>query len=252
MKRALPIFAFLLLFATVTTIAQAQGRPAGIRITVTNVDSTSGQVDFDVTLNTATYYGYGTISPRYGLLGSYVFTSFYATTYPPGYTGQLLNPVVPAIDYGDGSVVGNIQIPQVGPNQYRGSFSHTYPGPGTYDLRASANSVLLGPTTSVTFTTGNQVTNPNQYSSGSQTIYGSWVGRSFFGGATTYRLVGPVGNVHVWGVSNSVTSGSPYGAAGGGLAITAPPVIEVPTASDFGLLILALLLGGMGAVILRR
>lgn len=235
----------------------AQGRPSGIRISVTGVDSVSGQVDFDVTLNTNSAYGVPPAATPTGLLGDYLFTVFYATTYPPGYTGRLLNPAVMAIDYGDGNMIPRSKIANVGPGQFRGSFSHTYPGPGTYDLRATAAALLVGNTNTVVPTTGNAVTNPNQAvttPTGAQSFLGSWYGRSFFGGALTYNLVAPIGGgQHVFGVSNSVTSGAPNGAPGGGLLILpVVPTLSIPTASEVGLLALAAAIAAAGVFRLVR
>ena len=194
------------------TLVQAQGRPSGLRVTVTDVDGPSGVVSFDVTLNTVEVYGVPTLTTPTGLLGDYIFTEFYATTYPPGFTGQLLSPVVPALDHGATTVAGNIvdrsKIPLVAPGTYRGSFSFTYPGNGPYNLKAATSAMMsLGTTAAPTITTGTAITNPSQYpTGGGNSFLGSWVGRSFFGGSLTYNLVGPDTNPpFVWGVENSTT-----------------------------------------------
>ncbi len=105
-------------------------------------------------------------------------------------------------------------------------------------------------------TTGNMITNPNQTvtTGGTYSFLGSWYGRSFFGSASTYNLVQIAGGgQHVWGFSNSVTSGADFGAAGGGgLQINAPANIAIPTTSEVGLLLLATALAGAGVFLVRR
>lgn len=252
-RRLAAVFIAAVLLLVVHSAVFAQGRPSGIRITVTNVDTVSGQVDFDVTLNTSAPYGVPPAATPSGFLGDYLFTVFYATTYPPGYTGRLLDPAVMAIDYGDGNTIPRTKIANVGPGQFRGSFSHTYPGPGIYDLRATAAALQIGNTGTVVPTTGNVITNPNQAPTtptGTASFLGSWYGRSFFGGALTYNLVAVAGGAqHVWAFSNSVTSGSPNGAAGGGLLI---PTVPIPTASEIGLLLLAAAIAAAGVFQLVR
>ncbi len=255
MKRRLLTGGVLVCLVLFSHIALAQGRPSGIRVTVTAVDGLANTVDFDVTLNTSSVYGVPTLTAPTGLLGDYVFTEFYATTYPPGFTGQVLSPVIAAIDYGDGQTLQNGRIPQVSPGVYRGSFSHTYPAQGTYDLRVATAAMLGLNDVPVTVTTGNTINNPNQAPTtptGAQSFLGSWVGRSFFGGTLTYNLVQPVGgDAFEWGISNSVTSGAPYGAPGGGVLVAAG-LLEVPTASFYGLLALGIAISLGGLVLLWR
>ena len=193
--------------------AEAQGRPSGLRVTVTGVDGTTGEVSFDVTLNTESVYGYpAPIASPTGLLGDYIFTTFYAGTYPPGYTGQVLNPVLNALDHDNtadtlGNLVPRDKIPQVAAGIYRGSFTYTYPDTGPHTIR-SQTAAQMGNTSTVAITTGSLIVNPNQAPTtptGAQSFLGSWVGRSFFGGATTYNLVGPLGQSFAWGVENTAT-----------------------------------------------
>ena len=231
--------------------AEAQGRPSGVRVTVTNIDSMTNTVDFDVTLNTVGVYGYPTVASPTGLLGDYIFTTFYAATYPPGYTGQLLSPAVVALDHGDSTATNNTvprdRIPQASPGVYRGSFSHTYPAQGTYTIEATAAAMMgLGTATigTIPITTGSFLTNPNQtptMPTGAQSFLGSWVGRSFFGGATTYNLVGPLGVTFPWGVRNSTE-----------VEITPSDALPIPTLSEVGLLALASALALAALAILRR
>lgn len=230
----------------VSSAAEAQGRPSGVRVTVTNVDSNTNTVDFDVTLNTNSVYGNPTVTSPTGLLGDYIFTTFYATTYPPGYTGRVLSPVIHAVDHGDTGATDNLiprdRIPQVGAGVYRGSFSHTYPGPGTYTIEAEA-AAQMGNVSTVSITTGTALTNPNQTPTtptGSVSFLGSWIGRSFFGGATTYAFVGPLGVPFQWGVRNST------------VAEITPPAEVIPTVSEFGLMALAVALASAACLLLYR
>lgn len=254
MKRVLGIALFAVLLVFVHSTALAQGRPSGIRVTVTNLDLPTLTADFDVTLNTSSVYGNPTLTAPTGLLGDYIFTTFYATTYPPGFTGTLLSPAVVAIDHGDTAGTGNIvtraTIAPDGPGSYRGSFSYTYPAIGAYTIEASAASMLGLGTTMVTVTTGSTITNPNQYpTGGGNSFLGSWVGRSFFGGSLTYNLVGPTANPPFqWGVRNQ----TPPSGAGAVDFNALQSVTAIPTASEVGLFLLALMVGGAAIFLLRR
>ena len=205
--------AFLLtVIAIYPRTAEAQGRPSGLRVTVTGVNGNTGEVSFDVTLNTVGVYGNPTLTAPTGLLGDYIFTTFYATTYPPGFTGTLLDPPVNALDHGNAAdVTGNLvprgKIPQTAPGTYRGSFTYTYPDAGPHTIQSQSAAMLSRGTTATSITTGSPIINPNQTpnTAGTQSVVGSWVGRSFFGGSTTYNLVGPLGQPFAWGVQNSAT-----------------------------------------------
>jgi len=203
----------LTVIVTLPQAAEAQGRPSGLRVTVTGVNGTTGEVSFDVTLNTAGVYGNPVLTAPTGLLGDYLFTTFYATTYPPGFTGRVLDPVVNALDHGNtadltGNLVPRGKIPQAAPGTYRGSFTYTYPDTVPRTIQSQSAAMLSRGTTSVVITTGSPITNPNQApnTAGTQSVFGAWVGRSFFGGSSTYNLVGPLGSApFVWGVENSAT-----------------------------------------------
>ncbi len=192
--------------------AEAQGRPSGLRVTVTGVDGTTGEVSFDVTLNTAGVYGNPALTMPTGLLGDYLFTTFYATTYPPGFTGRLLDPAVNALDHGNtadltGNLVPRDKIPQTAPGTYRGSFTYTYPDAAPRTIQSQTAAMLSRGTTVVSITTGSPIINPNQApnTAGTQSFVGSWVGRSFFGGTMTYNLVAPLGQPFTWGIQNTAT-----------------------------------------------
>ncbi len=203
----------LTLIAVNPRAVEAQGRPSGIRVTVTGANGATGEVSFDVTLNTAGVYGSPALTMPTGLLGDYIFTTFYAATYPPGLTATLLSPAVNALDHGNtadltGNLVPRDKIPQTAPGTFRGSFTYTYPDAGPRTIQAQTAAMLSRATTMPSITTGSPIVNPNQTpnAAGTQSVFGSWVGRSFFGGTMTYNLVGPLGSPpFVWGVENSAT-----------------------------------------------
>ena len=176
---------------------------AGIKATVTSESGTD--VTIDVT-------GYADVPYPYSTLFIGVATFFGA-------------PIVPAIDWGDGSTVPfagygtGTGIPIVATstvinglnvNAYRGSFAHTYADntPRTITVNSTVNPGTVGGT-SYAVITGN---------------YATYVTATYSG---VYAFL-----------SNTVTA---FGATE-----------EIPTASEYGLLALALALAGMGVFLLRR
>lgn len=212
--------------------AFAQGIPTGLTIVPSAIDGED--VDLDLTLNTSFpfYYANSTV----GRLG----TQFYTQTYQ-GYFGlaTMLNPVVNAVDFGDGmSTVGATTIPLATagsppgtPNVFRGSMSHTYPGDGDY-VATVGKASFLGPVGSTFYppTTGNLVTQNtlsfSQYS-------------SFYG--TTVNFTTVLTFPFALGLTNTVP-----------VAIASAVPIEIPTLPQGGLLLLAALLAAAGAAVLLR
>ena len=209
----------------------AQGLPSGLSLTPTGVSNLDGS--FDVTVNTSYPFPY---AAGIGLLGS----QFYTPT-NVGYFGvaTLTNPVIPALDYGDGgSVLGATTIPLASagappgvPNTFRGSFTHTFPAAGDYTVTAG-KAGFLGPVGSTVYppTTGNLVTQSSLGFSQYSSFYGSTVN---FTTVLTFPFA--------LGLTNTAA-----------VTVGAAPIIEIPTASSLGLLALMLLLAGAGIALLRR
>ena len=227
-------------FLLATASAFAVGHPTGIKVTVTSVNTASFQVDFDVTVYTDVPY---TATPT-GVLGDYFATPFFSGSF----VGTWLNPPpLPAIDYGDGSpTVARTTIPPAGPGVYRGSFSHVYPGPGNYPLRAGTMGAF-GPAGASPVTTGNPFT-----------VVGSF---SYIGHLTTGSLIftpnysTPSG--FVFGASNYPNSNQPYPTTSGSGFLVIPAgggggISDIPTMSFGGLLFLGLLLSAAALYFLRR
>jgi len=127
----------------------AAAQIAGFRISTTNVDAMTGQVDFDVLL-------YGVTTPPPGnfraglpidrtLINSYSYTNL-GNTYYLYYTivSDWNTYAPPALDFGDGATDQVITLvlqateAEGATNTFRGSFSHTY-GQGSYKIQAKIN-----------------------------------------------------------------------------------------------------------------
>lgn len=125
----------------------------------------------------------------------------------------LLQPPLPAIDYGDGATVQSTTIPFAAsgpPNVYRGSFSHTYPAAGNYTIRTGVFSI--DPATSPT--TGNPVIIP--------------AGGSFsYRKRSTWTTHYPTSSTSNWSYSSTISS-HPTAARTIGLTNTATVGISVP------------------------
>ena len=174
---------------------------AGIRATLVS------QAGPDVTIDVTGYADY-----------TYAFSTLFI-----GANTFFGSPLVPAIDWGDGSTVPafgygpSTGIPQVATSTvinginvdvYRGSFSHTYPDTSPYTITV--------------FSTVNPGT---PYSTGYQLVTGNILPVTYGTGTVNYV------------VTNTLTTGAAE---------------EIPTASEAGLLALALLLAGLGIFQLRR
>jgi hypothetical protein len=184
----------------------------GVRISNVVADPNTFDVTFDVTEFASSTYPYTTI-----YLGP--FTPFY------GYV------LAPAVDFGDGSTVPPLTypngMPSVGTSTldtanggtgvfrvFRGSFSHTYAGPGTYEVRANSACCAADPANTVV--DGGVLTTIYTYNFPPYTF--------------TYRFFYDVAEIEFGG----------------------PSVLEIPTMSTVGLMALGLALLGAGFVALRR
>ncbi len=194
--------------------ARAAGRPSGLRVTVTGVAGTT--VNVDVTLNTNSVYPAVTAA---GLLGNRIYNPYASNI------GTLLNPVLPALDWGDGvGTVAGTTIPNVSPGVYRGSFSHTYAAPGAFTVTSNAAArVGYVSTVGPVMTTGNSVIVT----------------------AFSFRAVNALGTATS---TYTFTGLAPYIIGVTATATAAP----VPTASTWAVLVLAVLLILSGVVVLLR
>ena len=116
--------------------APAFGHPLVTGIAISKVEVNGSVLDLDVDL-----YKSSTMAPTtVTWMGDYVrrsqATPSGASTVSASY---LLTPSIPAVDFGDGSVVPRTTVTSVvapgTPNVWRKSFSHTYALPGPYEVR---------------------------------------------------------------------------------------------------------------------
>jgi hypothetical protein len=223
--------------------AAAGGRPSGLKVTVHSVDNLTGEVDFDVTLYTDRRFPH---FPPQGLLGEHIYTTF------NGYTATLLHPWVPALDFGDGNVIAGLKLPQVAPGTYRGSFRHTYPGPGLYPLRAAAFTcigLLAGDDCAPAGTPEGDPFALGEPILGSEVVFRAYT----IWGWTTLTFTYQYPEAKTIGVANTPGPYQPFPrGAGQGLHIPEVSVLQIPTSSAWGLVLLALLLGASSLILLRR
>lgn len=165
--------------------AEAAGRPVGLRVSVTSVVGLT--VNFDVTLYTN--YVFTANTPN-GLLGNLFVTPFFFS-----YTGTLINPVINAVDYGDGSIIPGQVIPAVGAGVYRGSFSHAYAAPATYTITGGASGPYMGYLATNTVTQGN----PVAATAGGYSVYSPFAGTTLY---FTFGLAAP----YVVGITNTASA----------------------------------------------
>lgn len=208
----------------------------GLRITASNVDMELRAADFDLTAYTR---GYG---PNTVTSGGATVANLGSTFF--GY---------PALDFGDGNTVAAATLglanPGGGPggsNVYRGlaSFSHTYPGPGTFTVRTAMPCVGCFQSSYVVFPAGSPV--PNDFS---QTIdfrptnvIGNQPLRLTYAG-TTYSPA----------LSASIRfSARVYPVVTNTAQVLLGSVLDVPTTSTWGLFLLGAILIAAGLVHLRR
>ncbi len=125
--------------------------------------------------NTNTFTDFSTCTTTTTMTLTYTYFYFHTTNKLQG--KDLLNPSLPAIDWGDGNTLGQTTLPQVssGPTRvYRRSFSHSYASTGAYNVRVGAysgriNSTLPGGGNILTVNTPDSF----KYKSYSSTIYKS-------------------------------------------------------------------------------
>jgi hypothetical protein len=144
--------------------------------------------------------------------------------------------VPPAIDWGDGMIVANTALPKTDYSSstptsgrtisfFAGQFMHTYAAPGVYTIRVFGTNVYANSTDeSYTITSGN-------------TFSTSTPGIAFNSGTSTepswaYGLV-------------------PIGITDTSMVTVSAAVLEIPTASTVGLVLLGLALAGGGFFLLR-
>ncbi|MEM9598598.1 MAG: IPTL-CTERM sorting domain-containing protein [Acidobacteriota bacterium] len=237
----------------------------GMRLSVNSVDQNNGQVDFDLTaLATGVY----TVGLGQDLDDSRVVS--YATNYDFGYgLAPTSYRVVlgfqsdwntfphPAIRYDDGDSVGTVTLPLQGTTtvngtsfrRFRGSFSHTY-APGNYLLRVTAGpdgemgSPGLGQAATAAVPVGNPISGElNVQFSANRTVYlaggGSPINTEI---VTSYQSY--PGTLRYITARELLEIEDPLGPP--------PPAFEIPTLSQWMLLILAAALGSAGLLLMRR
>ena len=208
------LFAALVLLASPVVAEQV----AGIKFIETAYDSGTLTVDIDVTQYYDANWTTGGAPFSTAFMGGNTFFG---------------NPIVPAIEWGDGNTepfpgyTGGTGIPLVSSsvsiagaprNVYRGSFSHTYAADGDYTITVYSAITGGGPGTV------------------SATGYDVFTGNYLAATTPTYGYVYPV-----------LTASAEAGAGGGG-----PDFLEIPTAGEVGLMALALLLAGSALFLMRR
>lgn len=222
-------------FALVASASQAAttGRPTGLSITL---DSSSGPtLDFTIRMTTTgTDTNLGTIGSPIGFLGdfwSFQYT-FFGTHVANRY--RLLSPEINAIDFGDGSTIGGTALSMVTPgppNVFAGSFTHTYPATGSYQLTANVWRGNLGSTATVAAPSPGT---PITIGPSTRYVRQSSFPPSFTGPYTTSFYPS---EAMVVGVSSTATVNL---------------ALDVPTLAEGALVVLALLLAMGGAWLLRR
>ncbi|MCD4750496.1 MAG: hypothetical protein K8R59_14090 [Thermoanaerobaculales bacterium] len=227
-------------------------RPTGIRVATTSVNPQALTADVDVTVNTAT--GTFTTVTTTGTSPTYVY-NYNSHQFPFGMLGDqarswsgwgyatLLNPDINALEWGVGSgTVDGTTVPLIAgnPGSFRGSFTHTFPDVGTYEVQAATVSFwLFTDTPSNSYLT--QVTSGVPYlipPGATFQTYGTFWAASYIWTAPTQTYYGsPVTDSYAIGLVNSTTV-----------------VLQsaIPTVTTIGLLILAVLLGLGGVFVLRR
>lgn len=260
MKTKYILIVAVLIVMTGASIVSAQNavgyvyarRPVGLRISTGVVDTISLSADINLTVNTETgtfstvtttgtypsyNYNYNTHQFSFGMLGDQC-RSWSGWGY-----GTMLNPTIPAADWGHSSgTLNGTTVPMIAgsPGSFRGSFSHTFPDFGQYQVTGGTTSMWLFTATpsnpylaqltagvpylippGANFTTTNTYWGDSYvWTAPSQTYYGS-----------------PITDSYAIGVTNS-TSVSLREA--------------IPTLGVIGMLILAGVLGGLGVFVLRR
>ncbi|MGD2116112.1 MAG: hypothetical protein PVG07_13745 [Acidobacteriota bacterium] len=226
-----------LLLAGVITLplAAQEGPPSlggtvGIKITATDVRSESLEADFDVTMYTRlfTYSTFPAGVPTFGL---------------------------PAIDYGDGDTLPTTTLVLAsagggpgGSNVYQNlaSFTHTYPSPGPYTVTAAGYCTLCGRSEYTIFPAGSpgNPTYTGTFDLLPTMVIGNLAATTFFSG-TTSLIFSPS-----YSVRYAVTLY--YAVTNTTRIFLDQNILEIPTASTWGLAALGGLLLLSGLLVLRR
>ncbi|MEM8964685.1 MAG: IPTL-CTERM sorting domain-containing protein [Acidobacteriota bacterium] len=267
------VIASLLVFST-AGIVQAQ--IAGVRVTVTN--EMGNDIDFDVSAYGVTGSPANQIRAGYPLDRTDNNTTINVTDYGYGYGGGTYlfygylrsdwnTTVQPALEYGDGATLSMLYLPldatAVGPggsNVFRGSFSHTYPGDGSYTLRtrltptgplANFPSPGLGPISNTAIyppVTGNPQT-------------GTLVNDVYANARFSFRASPAATTVQIYSAASTLTLAYPQTVITmtnteqitiGSGPEPPPSPLEIPTLGEWALGALAVLLAGCAVVLLRR
>lgn len=228
------------------------GRVAGLSVTPTTVAGTN--VDFDIDLATQSDTGTTPANNPYGIgfIGNHYQLGFYLSSFATyqNIFVDIIDPEINAIAYNAGATGSATQAPvqtdtlpllATGtPNRFRGSFSTTYPGAGSYLLQAGA--VQRVDLTPLTQSTGTPETIP-AYSPLSALVQITYTG--YPGSNTTFTATALTFDAQI-AVRNQVSL-TLTGAGGGG-----PNPLEIPTLGQLGAALLALALGAAAIVLLRR
>ena len=239
-KLAAKALAFLAVVGGVTPAVadHNDSTPIGLRITVTNVDPISGEVEFDITVvdDSITDGVASAISRPINdiVIGQRFTYDRYTTVTYDQYVHVATNVTLPpAIDFGDGQTVPFTRLNLVSdittdPGTFRGSFSHTYTTPGNFTITAFAANAYGVALTEIT--TGNAVS----------------VGPLNFGQtniANTDSRTDSLSSEEAVGISNTAQV-----AITGGVS----QATTVPTLGRVGAVLFGLALAGLGTVLLRR
>ncbi len=260
MKRVQILILAVLVMTTGVLSIQAQDavgsvyarRPVGLRISTGAVSTIDLTADINLTVNTETgtfstvtttgsypsyNYNYHTHQFAFGMLGDQC-RSWSGWGY-----ATMLNPTIPALDAGDGTgTINGTTVPMVAgtPGSFRGSFTHTFPDFGDYQVTCGTTSFWL-------FTATPNNTHLSQLTAGTpylippganfttaNTYWGTTYARTW---PTQTSSGAPITDSYAIGVTNS----------------TSVKLREaIPTLGILGMLILAAVLGGLGVFILRR
>ena len=223
--------------------AHAQNTVVGIRATVTAVDPGTATADLDVTQYTSPALGtpgsVGFIGDQYSatsVFGPYVYTFVFRANTPD----------INAIEYGDAVTLDQATLPLAAagtPNTFRGSFSHVYPGPGAYTARVG------------TFTFGGYPDDgpyPGYDNPKDPLITGNRVPVT---GAVNLDYLVYMTGAPVFSTTINFIPAYPSFAANFTntvQVVVSQSILEIPTQSELGLGILALLLAGTAVVLMRR
>ena len=273
-SKKLPL-AVVLVIATLSLAAQpVLAGVVGMRLSVTQVDQGTGQVDFDATAFMPSSPPEIQIGDEIDRTIAFTYTTVLGNYYGLGSVNYLIqlgsrsdfntNPH-PAIVYGDGDTVpeatlawiGGVEVDGTTYQGYRGSFSHTYMTEGTFDLRVFAGpdgetgNPGLGPATEAPVAGNPIVGNLTNVFSVSRFV------------APTSDTGNPVANEQsssVFNYPNTVRYITARTVLNLGdtttMTTTTPPggdnIIEVPTLTSYWMLALAAFLGLSGAFLIRR